>query len=255
MTRPSHASPARTSGACRSCSRSAFMVVIGSISAAVLSSVASGLNAAKHTRSGAQSRVRGRRSRRLRHRSGARGPVATWDQGSPPSVPTFLNSASSIGCGGPYSWTIGNVPSEAHLNGVDIRVECTPAPGTDSCGLSPAQRHLQCVSGYGRSLCAARRSSACAGQLLRRAIGPGNRSVLERQLMTDLVSRLARRLRNRANEGFTLIEVIITVVLLSMLTAGHQRRARHGHEQLGIDERTRGRVERRAQLLAAFLTA
>jgi hypothetical protein len=105
----------------------AFMIVIGAITGAVLSSVASGLN----TRSALdQARNRQYAADGLVEYAiaQARGPVASWDPGSPPSVSTFLGSASSIGCGGPYSPTLGNVPAEAHLNGIDIRVECTPAP-------------------------------------------------------------------------------------------------------------------------------
>ena len=105
----------------------AFMLVIGTITAAVLSSVATGL----HTRSTLdQARNREYAADGLVEYAIARArvPVASWSEGSPPSVSTFLSSASSTGCGGPYSPTLGNVPAEAHLNDIDIRVECTPAP-------------------------------------------------------------------------------------------------------------------------------
>jgi hypothetical protein len=112
----------------------AFMVVVGAVSSAVLSSVASGF----HTRSALdQARNREYAADGLVEYAitRARTPVASWSAGSPPSISTYLNSASSTGCGGPYSSALGNVPADAHLNDIDIRVECTPAPGLTRTGI------------------------------------------------------------------------------------------------------------------------
>jgi hypothetical protein len=103
----------------------AFMVVIGTIAAAVLNSVTSGLN----------DRVTLDRTRNREYAAdglieyaiaNARGPVASWSPGSPASVATFLSSASGIGCGGPYQSGVAGAPA---LNGIsNLRVDCTPAP-------------------------------------------------------------------------------------------------------------------------------
>jgi hypothetical protein len=111
----------------------AFMLVIGAITAAVLSSVASGLNQ-RTTLDQARNREYAADGLLDYAIAQARAPVASWNPGSPASVTAFLNSASSIGCGGPYSPTLGNVPPEAHLNNTDIRVECTPAPALTRSG-------------------------------------------------------------------------------------------------------------------------
>ncbi len=103
-----------------------FMLVIGAITAVVISSVASGLN---------DRRVLDQARNRQYAADGlieyaiaqARTPVARWDPGNPPSVSGFLTSATSIGCGGPYAPSLGNVPSAAQLNNVDVRVDCRPA--------------------------------------------------------------------------------------------------------------------------------
>ena len=105
----------------------AFMLVIGGITSAVLSSVASGLGS-RSTLDQARNReyaADGLVDYAIAH---ARAPVASWDPGNPPSVSAFLTSASAIGCGGPYAPSLGNVPTAAHLNGVDVRVDCRPAP-------------------------------------------------------------------------------------------------------------------------------
>jgi hypothetical protein len=104
-----------------------FMIVIGAITSAVLATLASGLNnrtaldRARNREYAADGLVEYAIAR-------ARDPIASWNPGSPPSVSAFLTSASSIGCGGPYAPSSGNVPSEAQLNNVDIRVDCRPAP-------------------------------------------------------------------------------------------------------------------------------
>ena len=107
----------------------AFMLVIGAITSAVLASVASGL--------GARSALDQARNREYAADglveyaiTQARAPVATWDASS---VSTFLNTASSARCGGPYT-SLG-VPPSAHLNNVDnLRVDCTPAPALTRLG-------------------------------------------------------------------------------------------------------------------------
>jgi hypothetical protein len=105
----------------------AFMLVIGALTSAVLAALASGLNN-RNTLDQARNReyaAEGLVDYAIAH---ARAPIATWDPGSPPSVSHFLTSATSVGCGGPYAPSRGNVPSQAHLNNVDIRVDCRPAP-------------------------------------------------------------------------------------------------------------------------------
>jgi hypothetical protein len=111
----------------------AFMLVIGGISGAVLSSVASGLN----------DRTALDRARNREYAADglvdyaiaqARVPIAQWSAGSPASVSAFLTSATSTGCGGPYSPSLGNVPPAAQLNNVNIRVDCTPAPALTRSG-------------------------------------------------------------------------------------------------------------------------
>ena len=119
-----------------------FMLVIGGISGALLSSVASGLHS-RNALDGARNReyaADGLVEYAIAH---ARAPIASWNMGSPPSVSTFLTSASSIGCGGPYSTnTLATTdPAQKTLNEIDglsnpdgsityysIRVDCTPAP-------------------------------------------------------------------------------------------------------------------------------
>jgi hypothetical protein len=108
----------------------AFMVVIGAVTGALLSSISSGLN----------DRVALDKARNREYAADglvdyaiaqARSPVISWN---PSSVSTFVASATSTGCGGPYAWSLGNVPSQAHLNNVNIRVECTPAPAQTRAG-------------------------------------------------------------------------------------------------------------------------
>jgi hypothetical protein len=116
----------------------AFLVVIGGISGALLSSVATGLSV-RNALDQARNREYAADGLIDYAITQARAPVASWNTGSPPSVSTFLASASSIGCGplashtpGSVAWayapSLGNVPIEAHLNNVDIRVDCAPAP-------------------------------------------------------------------------------------------------------------------------------
>jgi hypothetical protein len=112
----------------------AFMLVIGAISGAVLAGVTSGL---KNRNMLDQARNREYAAEGLVEYAiaQARGPVASWNAGTPPSVTTFLSSASSIRCGGPYAPSLaGTVPANAHLNNVDIRVDCTPAPALTRAG-------------------------------------------------------------------------------------------------------------------------
>src|SRR5690242_16372804 len=85
----------------------AFMLVIGAISGAVLASVASGLNS-RSTLDVARNREYAADGLVDFAIAQARTPVASWSAGSPPSISTYLNSASSTGCGGPYSPTLGN---------------------------------------------------------------------------------------------------------------------------------------------------
>jgi hypothetical protein len=137
----------------------AFMLVLGTITGGVLSAVASGyktrgaLDEARNREYAADGLVEYAIAQ-------ARTPVASWDPGSPPSVTAFLNSAAATGCGGPYSPTIGNVPTEAHLNGIDIRVECTPAPALTRTG------HLQRNAIFNACVDT---GSACAGSSIVRA--------------------------------------------------------------------------------------
>jgi hypothetical protein len=137
----------------------AFMLVIGAITGAVLSSVASGLNtrSALDTARNREYAADGLVEYAITQ---ARVPVASWDPGAPPSVSAFLDSASSVGCGGPYSPTLGNVPAEAHLNGIDIRVECTPAPALTRSGLLQRNAIFNACVDTG---------SACAGSSIVRA--------------------------------------------------------------------------------------
>jgi hypothetical protein len=108
-----------------------FMLVIGAIGGAVLSSVTSGLN----------NRVALDNARNREYAADglveyaiaqARGPVATWNSSA--DVATFLASASS--CGGPYRSGEAGAPA---LNGFTstentLRVDCTPAPGQTRSG-------------------------------------------------------------------------------------------------------------------------
>jgi hypothetical protein len=110
----------------------AFMVVIGSITGAVLSSISSGL--------GQRATLDLTRNREYAADglveyaiTQARAPAASWNEGSPPVVTTFINSASSVGCGGPF--TSSTVPVAAQLNNVNnLRVDCTPAPALTRAG-------------------------------------------------------------------------------------------------------------------------
>jgi hypothetical protein len=137
----------------------AFMLVIGAITSAALSAVASGLHArvvldqARNREYAADGLVEYAITQ-------ARGPVASWSAGSPATVSNFLTSASSIGCGSPYSPTIGNVPADAHLNNVDIRVECTPAPTLTRSGLLQRNAIFNACLDTG---------SSCAGESIVRA--------------------------------------------------------------------------------------
>lgn len=119
----------------------AFMLVIGAITGAVLSSVASGLSG-RHALDGARNKEYGADGLIEYAIAQARTPVTSWGPGSPPSLTAFLASANSTGCGGPYSSTsvATTDPSQAQLDLIDglrnsdgtvnysIRVECTPAP-------------------------------------------------------------------------------------------------------------------------------
>jgi hypothetical protein len=111
----------------------AFMLVIGAISSVLLSSVTSGLHA-RSALDHARNREYAADGLIEYAIAQARTPVATWDAGSPPSVSAFLSSASRNRCGGPYAPSLGNVPAEAHLNNVDIHVDCTPAPAQTRLG-------------------------------------------------------------------------------------------------------------------------
>ena len=108
----------------------AFMVVIGAIGAAVISSVGSGvkdrlvLDQVRNREYAADGLVDYAITQ-------ARTPVASWQA---TSLISFLSTAASTGCGGPYSPSLGNVPPDAHLNSVDIRVDCVPAPALTRSG-------------------------------------------------------------------------------------------------------------------------
>lgn len=121
----------------------AFMLIIGAITSALLPSITSGLNdrnvldQARNREYAADGLIEYAIAR-------ARTPVALWDT-STSSVLTFVASANSHGCGGPYAPSLtGTVPPEAHLDNVDIRVECTPAPAlalSSTAGSGFAQRN------------------------------------------------------------------------------------------------------------------
>jgi len=113
----------------------AFMLVIGAITGAVLSSVASGL-ASRSALDQARNREYAADGLVEYAIAQARAPIATWAPGNPPSVSGFLTSASSVGCGGPYASSLGNVPSNAHLNNIDIRVDCRPTPTLTRAGFT-----------------------------------------------------------------------------------------------------------------------
>jgi len=108
----------------------AFMVVIGAVSSALLSSITSGLSS-RHALDQARNREYASDGVIEYAIANARATVVTWDK---TSLITFLNSAAASGCGGPYAPSLGNVPSAAHLNNVDIRVDCTPAPAQTRAG-------------------------------------------------------------------------------------------------------------------------
>jgi Tfp pilus assembly protein PilX len=110
----------------------AFMLVIGAVGGAVLSSVTSGLN----------DRVALDNARNREYAADglidyaiakARAPVTSWNAGTPPSVTAFLSSASSIGCGGPYRSGVAGAPALNDVNN-NLRVDCTPAPGQTRAG-------------------------------------------------------------------------------------------------------------------------
>jgi hypothetical protein len=111
----------------------AFMLVMGAISGALLSSVTSGLSS-RNALDRARNREYAADGLIDYAIANARANVVTWN---PTSITTFLNTAASIGCGGPYAPSLpppNNVPSVAHLNNVDIRVDCTPAPAQTQAG-------------------------------------------------------------------------------------------------------------------------
>jgi len=109
----------------------AFMLMIGAISGALLSSITSGLssrNALDHARNreyAADGLIEYAIAK-------ARAPVAGWNSSA--DLPTFLNTASS--CGGSYQSGAGGAPA---LNGFNnttnkLHVDCTPAPGQTRTG-------------------------------------------------------------------------------------------------------------------------
>ena len=244
MTRLRTRSPARTSGACRSCSRSAFMVVIGSISAAVLSSVASGLNARSTLD-------------QARNREYAADGLVDYAIAASSRTGRDLGSGFAALCShvpqlrvvhrlwrpilmDDWKRAVGSAPERrGHSRRVHARA------GTDSCGLSPAQRHLQCVSGYGRSLWQrvdrrARRSTSPTRHRTRQSFSLGASTDDGSRLTPCSPATQPRQRGLHVDRGDHHSRAAVHA------HCRHQRRARHGHEQLGIDERTRGRVERRA---------
>jgi hypothetical protein len=109
----------------------AFMLIIGGISGALLSSVASGLNS-RQALDNARNREYAADGLIEYAIAQARGPVAGWNTSA--DLLTFLASASS--CGGPYQSGVGGAPALNGFNNTNkkLHVDCTPAPGQTQTG-------------------------------------------------------------------------------------------------------------------------
>ena len=110
-----------------------FMLVIGAITGAVLASVTSGLND-RVALDGARNREYAADGLIDHAIANARAKVATWNSSA--DVVTFLNSATTTGCGGPYQSGVGGAPALDGFNNTSnkLHVDCTPAPGQTRTG-------------------------------------------------------------------------------------------------------------------------